>query len=243
MIVAVNLALAIGPAALVLLWAYRRDRIRREPPRLVLGAFGLGVVAVAAAIVVGLLLDPLAWAFGDTGALLFRAYVVAGLLEEAAKLAVVLFFIARHTEFDEVADGMVYTMAASLGFAVVENILYLAGPSTVLLVRGITAVPLHATAGGIMGYFIGMNRIEKRGSILAGLFLAVLLHGTYDFLLFTGAGSETGLVSLATIPLLVVAGVATAVLFRRAVRSDQAAGRVPQGSPAPVPPRPQQPRS
>ena len=222
----VNVALAVGPAAIVLLWAYRRDKARSEPPRLVLGAFGLGIVAVAGAIVVGLFVDPLARSLSQGGAVLFRAYVVAGLLEEAAKLLVVLFFISRHEEFNEVADGMVYTMAASLGFAVVENVLYLAGPSAVLLLRGVTAVPLHAAAGGIMGYCVGMERIEGRGSVVTGLILAVLLHGTYDFLLFTGVRLTSYLISFATVPLLVAAAVAVALLFQSAVRRDRAAGRV-----------------
>jgi RsiW-degrading membrane proteinase PrsW (M82 family) len=194
----------------------------------VLGAFGLGIVAVAAAIVVGLFVDPFARSLSVTGALLFRAYVVAGLLEEAAKLAVVLYFISRHEEFDEVADGLVYTMAASLGFAVVENVLYLAGPSTVLLIRGFTAVPLHAAAGGLMGYFVGLYRIEGRGSVFAGLLAAVLLHGTYDYLLFAGLYSDSILVSFGTVPLLVGAAIVVALLFRSAVRRDRAAGRVPQ---------------
>ena len=230
-----NIALAVGPAILLLLWAYRRDTARPEPRRLVLGAFGLGIVAVAVAIVVGLAFEPLAQLFSGAWRVAYRAYFVAGFLEEAAKLAVVLFFVARHKEFDEVADGMVYTMAASLGFAVVENAMYLAEPSTVLLIRGITAVPLHATAGGVMGFFVGMSRIEGRGSSLTGLLAAVILHGSYDFFLFTG-----GLVSFATIPLLVVALVVVSLLFRHAVKRDQNAGRVPrhQTGVAPPPNRP-----
>ena len=223
----INLALAAGPALLVLLWAYHRDKVRREPPRLVLGAFGLGIVAVAAAILVGFFVDPVARGLRPELAIFFRAYVVAGLLEEAAKLAVVLFFVARHQEFDEVADGMVYTIAASLGFAVVENVLYLSGPSAVLLLRGVTAVPLHAAAGGMMGYCVGVNRIEGRGSVLTGLIAAVALHGTYDYLLFAGVRQNSALLSFATIPLLVLAVVIVAVLFRVAVRKDRAAGRVP----------------
>jgi RsiW-degrading membrane proteinase PrsW (M82 family) len=218
-----NLALAIGPALLLLRWAYRRDSVRPEPPRLVLAAFGLGVVAIGIAIVVGLALQPLARLLTGLPRLAYEAYFVAGFLEEAAKLAVVLFFIARHKDFDEVADGMVYTMAASLGFAVVENAMYLGEPSVVLLIRGLTAVPAHGAAGGLMGYFVGMSRIESRGSAFPGLLTAVALHGTYDFFLFIG-----GPISYATIPLLIVALALVAYLFRVAVQRDQNAGRVPR---------------
>ena len=124
---------------------------------------------------------------------------------------------------------MVYAMAASLGFAVIENALYLAGPPTVLLIRGITAVPLHGTAGGIMGFFVGMSRIEGRGSSLTGLLAAVALHGTYDYFLFTG-----GALGFAVIPLLIIALVVVAALFRVAVKRDQDAGRAPRGSGRPT---------
>ncbi|MEE8440793.1 MAG: PrsW family intramembrane metalloprotease [Spirochaetia bacterium] len=218
-----NVTLAVGPALLLLRWAYRRDTAQPEPRRLVLGAFGLGIVAVALAIVVGLALEPLAELFTGASRIAYRAYFIAGFLEEAAKLAVVLFFVARHKEFDEVADGMVYTMAAGLGFAVVENALYLVGPPTVLLIRGISAVPLHAAAGGVMGFFVGMSRIEGRGSVLTGLLAAVALHGSYDYFLFTG-----GALSFATIPLLIVALILVGILFRVSVKRDQDAGRVPR---------------
>ncbi len=219
-----NIALAIGPAILLLLWAYRRDTARPEPRRLVLGAFGLGIVAVAVAIVVGLALEPLEQLFTGIQRIVYRAYFVAGFLEETAKLAVVLFFVTRHKEFDEVADGMVYTMAASLGFAVVENAMYIGEPSVVLLIRGITAVPAHAAAGGFMGYFIGLSRIEGRGSSLTGLLAAVALHGTYDFFLFMG-----GRMSFAVIPLLIIGLVLVVYMFSIAVKRDQDAGRVPRG--------------
>ena len=224
-----NIALAVGPALLLLWWAYRRDSARPEPRRLVLGAFGLGIVAVAVAIAIGLAAEPLALLFHGAWRIAYQAYFVAGFLEEGAKLAVVLFFVARHSEFDEVADGMVYAMAASLGFAVIENALYLAGPPTVLLIRGITAVPLHGTAGGIMGFFVGMSRIEGRGSSLTGLLAAVALHGTYDYFLFTG-----GAFGFAVIPLLIIALVVVAALFRVAVKRDQDAGRAPRGSGRPT---------
>ncbi len=219
-----NIALAVGPAILLLVWAYRRDTARPEPRRLVLGAFGLGIVAVAVAIVVGLAFEPLAQLFAGAWRTAYRAYFVAGFLEEAAKLAVVLFFVARHKEFDEIADGMVYAMAASLGFAVVENAMYLGEPPVVLLIRGITSVPAHAAAGGLMGYFVGLSRIEGRGSSLTGLLAAVILHGTYDFFLFIG-----GRISFATIPLLIIGLALVIYLFSLAVKRDQEAGRAPRG--------------
>lgn len=230
MMLYLNIALAVGPAVLLLMWAYSRDTARPEPKQLVLEAFGLGIVALAIALAAGLALEPLARFFTGAWRIAYRAYFVAGFLEEAAKLVVVLFLVTHHKEFDEVADGLVYTMAASLGFAVIENVLYLTGPPAVLLIRGISAVPLHATAGGVMGYFVGMSRIEGRGSSLTGLLAAVALHGTYDYLVFSG-----GLLSFAAIPLLIGAFIVVSMLFRNAVKRDQDAGRVPRRRPDSTP--------
>lgn len=216
--IAINLTLAIAPALLLLLWAYRRDNSKPEPPRLVIRAFLLGFVAVVGAVAAGLLLQPVMGFMSRQIQLLFEAYVVAGFLEEMAKLVVVTIFVSRHEEFDEVADGIVYTMAASLGFAAVENILYLGDSPSVLLLRGFTAVPLHASAGALMGFFVGMSRIEQRGSAAPGLCLAVLLHGTYDYLIFTGNG-------LLTIPLLIAVLIVVRGLFVRAGKLDESAGR------------------
>ena len=77
---------------------------------------------------------------------------------------------------------------------------------------------MHASAGALLGFFVGMSRIEQRGSVATGLFLAVLLHGTYDYLLFTGNG-------LMTIPLLIASLIVVRGLFVRAKKLDESAGR------------------
>jgi RsiW-degrading membrane proteinase PrsW (M82 family) len=219
-VITINIVLAIVPALLILLWAYRRDRAHPEPRRLVLAAFLLGLVAVLAALVAGFVTAPLGRMLSGYADLAFKAFFQAGLLEEAAKLAVVLLVVARHPAFDEVADGIVYVMAASLGFAAVENVLYIGETTSVLLIRAITAVPMHGAVGGIMGYFVGLSRIEHRGSVVTGLLLAVVVHGLYDFVLFAG-----GLLSFAAIGIVVASMVTVARLFRTAVARDIEAGR------------------
>lgn len=85
-------------------------------------------------------------------------------------------------------DGILYTAAASLGFAMLENVLYVGTNIVTGIVRAFTAVPLHAIASGLMGYFVGRARFSRDHAplwIVAGLALAVFIHGTYDWTLMS----------------------------------------------------------
>lgn len=216
-----NLALALAPSAILLLWAYRRDSLKKESLRLLLIAFLLGLLAVVPAVAIGLIADPFEGLLRGGTRMLYRAFIVAGLVEEGTKYALLGGFVRRHREFDEVTDGIVYGMAASLGFAFLENAFYVGGPSGVLLLRGITAVPLHAGCGAIVGYHIGRAHFDPARRSGYGLLIAVLVHGAYDALVFSnGALSYLALFVVASLVVVVPA------LFRRAISLDVAAGRV-----------------
>lgn len=85
----------------------------------------------------------------------------------------------------------------SMGFATVENLLYVLGsenPIEIGMVRMFTAVPAHATFGVMMGFFVGMAKFRPRYAFwfkLAGISIAVLFHGSYDFFLYVGAKNGT----------------------------------------------------
>lgn len=216
-----NLALALAPSLLLLWWAYRRDSIKKESIRLLLLTFSLGLLAVVPALVLGILVDPFRDFFRGYARIVFQAFVVAALVEEGVKFVLLDGLIRRQPEFDEVTDGIVYGMAVSLGFAFLENVLYVSGPSSVLLLRGITAVPLHAGCGAIVGYYVGRAHFDPRRRAGVGLLVAVLVHGVYDALVFAGG-------SLAYASLAVIAGLVVAVpsLYRRALAEDVSSGRV-----------------
>ena len=84
----------------------------------------------------------------------------------------------RNRAFDEPMDGIVYGVVASLGFATLENILFVFnGGMSVAVSRAFTAVPLHAFVGAIMGYYVGQawrHPEERRRFILQGYGIAVL---------------------------------------------------------------------
>jgi len=214
-LILLNVGLAAIPSLLIILYVYRKDRGDREPPMLVFAAFIFGFFAVVPAVIVELVFTELTSHITGLAYVVVRAFVVAALVEESAKLAVVRIFLYRKDAFDEFSDGMLYTITASLGFAFFENILYSFGPPYVLIIRGITAVPLHATASGVLGYYIGMSKHTGRNRIIAGLLWAVLIHGLYDFFLFSG-----NLLALLVIPLLVATTLILRRLFRLARRYD-----------------------
>lgn len=187
-----NLAIAVAPA-LLLLWLFKKwDEKRPEPPGAVRNVVILGAVTCfpAAGIEIAMSLA-LGKEIVELQGQFVNAFLIAAFTEEAVKLAVVLLFLWRKPHFDEVMDGILYTAAASLGFALLENILYSAGSPVIGMVRAFTAVPLHATCSGIMGYFVGRGKMSKGSAIpwvLGGFFAAVFIHGLYDWIVFSGAG-------------------------------------------------------
>ena len=215
-----NVALAAVPSVALVVYFYRRDSRKREPVALVWRTFLLGFLSVIPAAAAEQLTVSFLVPFGGPYAVLVRSFVVAGLIEESSKFLVVRLFVYNRREFDEVADGIVYTITAGLGFAFFENILYSAGPTSIIVLRGLTAVPLHAVTAGILGYFIGRSRFLPRPVFLRGIILAALLHGLYDLLLFSDSWA-----AFLVIPLLLVSYRILAGLWNRALALDREAGR------------------
>ena len=232
MYVLTSVTMAAAPALALVWYFYKKDVNRLEPKGLVLKVFIMGALSTFAALALELLLGYLAYPHIRHRLVLhaFRAFAVAGFCEEYIKLRVVKRFAYNKPAFDEVMDGIVYAAVASLGFACFENIIYVMGGGVqTALLRAFTAVPGHAMNGGMMGYFIGRakfarTRAGERALIATGLLIAVLLHGTYDFLLFASVDYGSAL-AFGILPLLVVMALAMKMLIKRAVASDALAGR------------------
>jgi len=213
-----NILLAAIPAIGIIVFIYRKDRGEREPPLLVFMAFVIGFFAVIPAAVLEILLADFSVHFRGIGYNIFRAFVVAAAVEEGVKLIAVRLFLFNNRHFNEIADGILYTIAASLGFAFFENILYSFGSPIIIIIRGITAVPLHASASGILGYYLGIARTTGKKNLFIGLLWAILVHGCYNFLLFTGSW-----LAVFVIPLLAAAIFALTRLYKKAQRLDASA--------------------
>ena len=211
MVLPVLLALAVAPGIFWLWYFLARDRLHPEPRRLVLRVFFLGA---GAAIASGLAEAYFFRAAGIRlpGARFFQLLAGAaavGLIEEGTKFLSVYAGIYRNAEFDEAIDGIVYAVAAGMGFATLENLQYvLGGGAAVGIARMLTAVPAHAFFGAMMGYGMGMARFagRKEGAyLLTGFGAAAVGHAAWDALAFSGS-----VFSLALLPGVVI-------LWRRAV--------------------------
>jgi RsiW-degrading membrane proteinase PrsW (M82 family) len=171
------LVLAIAPALFVLAYIYLKDRYEPEPLGWVVKVFFIG----------GLMVIPAALIEAPFPEGLFVAVVIAPVVEESLKFAAVYFTVYRDEEFDEPMDGIVYAVAAALGFAMIENIFYvLEGGLSVGILRAITSVPAHAFFSSIWGYTLGLARFrperERPLLIASGLAAAIVFHGVFNLL-------------------------------------------------------------
>ncbi len=208
-----NVLLSLLYSALYLSLIYRTERYRKDRAGIVLFSFILGYFAVLPALLFELVLGSVQTTEGTLGSMIFRAFVVVAFAEEGAKYLAVRLFVFRHRKFDGLVDSMVCTGAAGLGFALFENVTYSFGSPAIVLVRGITAVPLHLAASGFLGYFAGRR---KPGYAVLGLLVAVIVHGVFDLMLFIGNG-----LGFVVIPLLVVLAPLLVAAFRSAMRTDE----------------------
>lgn len=193
------LTLAAVLPALWLIRHYVKHDAYPEPRGLVIKTALMGIVIVIPIIVIELLLTSV---IGEDAPRMvtafFSAFVVAAFSEELFKYLVLKKYCSTKSDFDEPMDGIVYAVVVSLGFALLENIMYVlsaageAGPDGVAaglwtaVLRAFTAVPAHASFGVIMGFHFSNQHFGKgkKGFLPAALLLPILWHGAYDFLLF-----------------------------------------------------------
>jgi len=134
-----------------------------------------------------------------TGLLLiaFSSFIVAGLTEEWFKRHVVLKHAYKHAAFDEKFDGIVYAVFVSLGFATLENILYVVfsyqNITNLWMLRALFSVPGHMLFAITMGYYLAMakytrSKQEEKQFKRNALIYPVLFHGTFNFLLMLNRG-------------------------------------------------------
>jgi RsiW-degrading membrane proteinase PrsW (M82 family) len=179
---------SLAPVFIILFYIYFRDKYEKEPLSMLIKALLLGIVIVVPVIFVErflMLLMP--DSSTKVAEAIYHAFVVAGFTEELFKFLALYILVWRSPSFNEQFDGIVYAVFVSLGFAGVENVLYVMdGGMQTALIRAITAVPAHAIFGIAMGYFLGIAHAYKelRTTYLTkALLVPIILHGIYDFIL------------------------------------------------------------
>lgn len=182
--------LAVAPVMVIVLYIYFKDKFEKEPipflfKNFFLGAFASILITFVLSIVAGFVFHlPNDHSLVDQ---FIKAFIVVALVEEFSKYLIVRYYAQTNKEFNEPFDGIVYAVMVSMGFAALENVLYVVqhGVETGIT-RAFTAVPAHGVFAILMGYFMGKAKFSKHKTVLnlLGLFVAVVFHGAYDFFLF-----------------------------------------------------------
>ena len=180
--IALTAICTVLPVLVLLRYFYAQD-VFREPRGPRVRTFLLGFLVTIPAIPIELVLGVVpSRALGPIGSAFYIAFVMAAIPEESLKLWVIGRYCARRPTFDEPMDGIVYGATAALGFAAFENALYVAeGGLWTAVARSLTAVPMHAVMGAILGYYMARSRFGgRRGDVWKGWGIAVIVHGLYD---------------------------------------------------------------
>jgi protease PrsW len=198
---------AITPGFALAIIIYMIDRYDREPIQLLIKTFVFGAIIVIPTI----FLESMLSGFNIFGGLLgaaYTAFIVAGFSEEFFKRMVVMRVAYHQAAFDEKLDGIVYSVMASLGFATVENVMYVvfrfSDVESVGLYRAILSVPAHMLFAITMGYYLSMAKFcmdnnMKKTYYAKALTTPMILHGTFNFILM----SENAFLMILFIPYVI----------------------------------------
>ena len=183
---------SLAPVFIILFYIYFRDKYDREPLGLLVKSLVSGMVIVIPVMIIEGLLIKVMPTSGKVASAFYHAFLVAGFTEEVLKYTALYLLVWKSKYFNEKFDGIVYAVFVSLGFAAVENVLYVIGSGYhTAIVRALTAVPAHALFGITMGYYFGIAHMYaeiRKDYLMRALFVPILLHGIYDFILMVEVG-------------------------------------------------------
>lgn len=189
------LQLAVLPSLVLFYIVWKADRYEKEPPKLLWKLFGFGALTTVSAALFEVLFENVILAPMNQQGMLFLLidnFLIVALSEEAGKYFVLKKITWKHPAFNYTFDAVVYAVTVSLGFATLENILYIVENGIgVALIRALFSVPGHVIDAIYMGYFFGTakyaeayNDLKMRDKNLKRAFyVPVLIHGFYDFCL------------------------------------------------------------
>ncbi len=182
-------ALASSPILICGIYIYIRDKYEKEPLRLLIIGLIYGFLIAFPITKCEILMSIFTPNSGFFVEALYNSFMVAAFVEEGFKFVILFFLVWRNDNFNERFDGIVYAVFISLGFAFIENILYVMSPSLgglkTAIYRGIFSVPGHAFFGVCMGYYFALSKYtaKKKLYFLKSFFIPWFLHGIYDLIL------------------------------------------------------------
>ena len=182
------LALAVAPVIWLLRYVYKKDKYEKEPLSMLIVAFVLGILSIPLDLIIVGIINSLwvgSWVF-------YSAFWEAGIPEELSKWTLFMLVIWRNKNFNEFFDGIVYATFIGLGFACVENIMYVFGAESffgsigISVLRALLSVPGHFLFGVLMGYYLAMakyNPQNRKKYLIYSLIIPMLAHGVFDYLI------------------------------------------------------------
>ena len=217
------LYLAIIPVVLLLKFIYNKD-IDKEPRNLLKKIFITGILSVIPVIIFELVLGKVfpTEDISDPWTIFLNTFISIAIIEEGFKFLSAYIFTRNNKEFNHRYDAIVYCVFAALGFAVVENILYvITGGLGTAVTRALISVPSHACDAVIMGLFYGLSQEQKAKSnyissimfILIGILIPSIEHAAFDGLLSLAVvNEEMGVSSYSYLIILIIMVLITYVI-------------------------------
>lgn len=188
------------PVFLLGMFIYKKDR-NKEPWELLVKLFAGGILSCFLVLIVSGILGIFFPIFSADSSklnlfeLIIYVFIGVALVEECCKWIFAYMFSYNDKHFDEIYDMIIYTVFVALGFAFFENLLYVYENGIMIgIIRAISAVPGHACDGVFMGYYLGLAKqthINNRKDLntkylILSILVPTILHGIYDYCLFTG---------------------------------------------------------
>lgn len=191
---------ALTPVFVALWYICRKDCVQPEPPKWLLIAFLFGILSailsfgfsVPASMLLGMELDENA--YSSIPAAFVDAFALASIPEELAKFIMLWLLIRKNPYFDEHFDGIVYAVCIGMGFAGIENVLYLVQGLedgswvSIGIARSLFSIPGHFLFAVLMGYYYSLCHfgIDRSLKVKVMIFVApILAHGIFDGILFS----------------------------------------------------------
>lgn len=178
------LSVAIAPGLALFSYFYLRKQIAKEPSLTLFHTFIYGAIMTFPIMFVQHVFEEEQIIHNE----FFRNAIFTSGIEEFFKWLILLIAIYKHVEFEDAYDGILYGASVSLGFATVENILYLLtfGVDTAFL-RALLPVSSHALFGVVMGYYFGRAKFivgsNRKGMLFFAFFAPFILHFIYNGIL------------------------------------------------------------
>ncbi len=191
--------LALLPVAVLGYYTYSQDD-EKEPKKLLTKLFLGGLLSAILTVLISFLIRMFfPWFDGEVAyyspiKLLIYTFIVVALVEEVSKFIILYYFSYNSKEYDQLYDMIVYSVFVSLGFAWIENLLYVYdGGISIALTRLVFAVPTHASVAVFMGYYLSLSKLSEINNkeryrvkyLIYSILFPTILHGVYDFIAYS----------------------------------------------------------